>query len=168
MVEIVKVISEKDVAEVARLAREIWTDHYTPIIGSAQVEYMLERFQSAGAITEQLKADYEYFLAVVDEKLAGYLGLVPEEAGAVMMISKIYVRRDFRGCGVGRRMLAFAESLCRQRGFGSVWLTVNKFNSDSIAWYERMGFVNAGSVVQDIGGGFVMDDYRMEKVLPKN
>jgi hypothetical protein len=26
-----------------------------------------------------------------------------------------------------------------------------------------MGFKNAGSIVQDIGGGFVMDDFRFEK-----
>jgi hypothetical protein len=29
--------------------------------------------------------------------------------------------------------------------------------------YERMGFSIAEAIVMDIGGGFVMDDYRMEK-----
>ena len=36
---------------------------------------------------------------------------------------------------------------------------------NSIAWYTRMGFRNAGPIVQDIGAGYVMDDYRMEKVV---
>ena len=28
-------------AELAELAREIWTEHYTPLIGADQVNYML-------------------------------------------------------------------------------------------------------------------------------
>jgi len=34
-------------------------------------------------------------------------------------------------------------------------------DSGSIAFYKHAGFVNAGTLVTDIGGGFVMDDYRM-------
>ena len=29
-----------------QLAREIWTEHYTPIIGAEQVEYMLRHMHS--------------------------------------------------------------------------------------------------------------------------
>jgi hypothetical protein len=28
-----------------------------------------------------------------------------------------------------------------------------------------MGFRNTGPIVQDIGGGFVMDDFRLEKMI---
>ena len=45
---------------------------------------------------------------------------------------------------------------------------VNKNNADSIAWYSRMGFRNAGPVIQDIGGGFVMDDFRLEKTISQH
>jgi hypothetical protein len=38
-------------------------------------------------------------------------------------------------------------------------------HSDAIAWYTRMGFTIVGPTVQDIGAGFVMDDYRMEKTI---
>ena len=33
----------EQIAAVAELAEEIWTQHYTPIIGPAQVLYMLEK-----------------------------------------------------------------------------------------------------------------------------
>jgi len=42
------------------LAREIWTDHYVPIIGQAQVDYMLDTFQREEAIAAQLAGGYEY------------------------------------------------------------------------------------------------------------
>lgn len=81
------------------------------------------------------------------------------------MISKIYVTKAGRGGGFGRKLLDFAEDVCRERQIPALWLTVNKNNTGSVAWYTRMGFKNAGAIVQDIGAGFVMDDYRMEKTI---
>lgn len=37
----------------------------------------------------------------------------------------------------------------------------------AIAAYRKYGFTVREEVVQDIGGGFVMDDYIMEKPLAK-
>ena len=44
-------------------------------------------------------------------------------------------------------------------------MTVNKYNDRSINAYSTMGFKNTGGEITDIGGGFAMDDYRMEKEL---
>jgi diamine N-acetyltransferase len=54
MENILKVETNSQVATVAKLAREIWVQHFTPIIGDAQVEYMLHKFQSSEAIASQL------------------------------------------------------------------------------------------------------------------
>ena len=72
-----RVESPEQIAAVAALAREIWMQHYIPIIGAAQVEYMLAKFQSAEAIARQIAEEgYEYYLAPG----AGYLALVPDVA----------------------------------------------------------------------------------------
>jgi hypothetical protein len=39
-------------------------------------------------------------------------------------------------------------------------------NRGAINAYKRWGFRITDEVVADIGEGFVMDDYRMEKLLP--
>lgn len=157
--------SEPEIAEVVRLAREIWQEHYVPIIGQAQVDYMLESFQSQRAVAEQLGQAYEYFLARADGQSAGYTAVVPSRSEPMLLLSKLYVHRSVRGRGVGRELLRFVEELCRSRGITRIWLTVNKHNTHSIAWYGRMGFQSTGSLVQDIGGGFVMDDFRLEKAV---
>ena len=72
-----------------------------------------------------------------------------------------------RGSGLGKNMLQFIEDLCQQHKIKKIWLTVNKHNKNSIEWYFQMGFTNTGPIVQDIGGGFEMDDFRMEKTLDK-
>ena len=166
MVNMVEVRSREQIAEVALLAQEIWQEHYVPIIGQEQVDYMLSEFQSEQAIKEQIADDYEYYLLIDGERNAGYVAVVPGLSDASLMLSKIYVKHSARGHGFGKRMLEYVEQLCRQRGIETIWLTVNKNNRDSIAWYQRMGFRNMGPTVQDIGHDFVMDDFRMEKTLP--
>ena len=42
-------------------------------------------------------------------------------------------------------------------------LAVNKNNATAIAAYLKHGFRIADAVVKEIGGGFVMDDYIMER-----
>ena len=161
----IKVCSQEQIAKVADLAREIWQEHYVPIVGQEQVSYMLERFQSQKAIAQQIAQGYEYYLLDKDGQDEGYAAVVPDLSQACLLLSKIYVRRSARGCGLGKKALKYVESICRQRGIKTIWLTVNKNNNESIAWYSQMGFTNAGSTVQDIGSGFVMDDYQMEKTV---
>lgn len=164
MAEFRQVISEKEIAEVVDLAREIWCEHYVSIVGRDQVDYMLEKFQSVSVIGDELARKHEYFLiSDAGQRVAGYIGVAPGVNESELQISKIYIQKQLRGHGLGRKSLLFIEDICRQRGVTKIWLTVNRNNSDSIAWYERMGFMNVGPTVKDIGGGFVMDDFRMEK-----
>jgi ribosomal protein S18 acetylase RimI-like enzyme len=166
MTTFIPVQTTEQIAEVVRLAREIWTEHYVPIVGAPHVDYMLEKMQSTDAIREQIgERGYEYYLAVYNGPNEGYVAVVEESDRDGLMLSKIYVRRSERRQGVGKAMLAFVEEICRQRGLRSICLSVNKNNRDSIHWYMRMGFVNTGATFKEIGDGFVMDDYRMEKMV---
>jgi ribosomal protein S18 acetylase RimI-like enzyme len=159
----VPVATSEHITTVASLAREIWTEHYSPLIGTEQVEYMLARFQSHQAIQEQINSGALYYLITNDGAYAGYVAVQPK--GRDLFLSKIYVRSSLRRRGIGRKALQFTELLAQRQGFERITLTVNRNNTDSIRMYERCGFRNAGVIVQDIGGGFVMDDYRMEKTI---
>lgn len=157
--------SPAQVAIVAALAREIWPEHYVPIIGAAQVAYMLETLQSPAAIESALADGYAYFLALRAGVPEGYVAVRAEPDGSALFLSKLYVRRERRGTGIGVRMLRFAERRARANGLPVIRLTVNRHNTGSIAWYERHGFRKAAEVVAPIGGGFVVDDFRMEKTV---
>ena len=159
-----RVETPAQIAATAALARETWMQHYVPLIGAAQVEYMLARFQSAEAIARQIAAEgYEYYLAPE----TGYLALVPDPARNSVMLSKLYVREKRRGTGMGRAMVEFAAKRAAELGAAELWLTVNKRNAGSIAFYEKTGFRKTEALVTDIGGGFVMDDWRMAKPVPQ-
>ena len=167
MVEILKVADQGQIEVVAGLAGEIWREHFVPIVGQGQVDYMLEKFQSAAAIAEQIGQGYEYYVAVEEGKGVGYFAIAPGPEEGKGQLSKVYVRRERRGSGLGKRMLEFVEERCVEMGIDELWLTVNRNNAGPITFYERLGFEKVADLVMDIGGGFVMDDYKMFKRLGK-
>jgi diamine N-acetyltransferase len=161
---IIEVGTEDQIAIVETLAREIWTEHYTPIIGKDQVRYMLDKFQSKGAISAQIRDEgFRYFLMEGEGGYIGYLGV--QSKGKELFLSKIYVRSSKRGKGFGKKSVQFLEDLAHKLGLRKISLTVNKNNISAVKAYEKMGFKNIGPVVQDIGNGFIMDDFRMEKLI---
>lgn len=160
---IVPVSTEKQIETVESLAREIWTEHYTPIIGRAQVEYMLDKIQSREAIARQIAEMYRYFLIRKDNCDIGYVAVQPREDE--LFLSKIYVLDQERGRGYGWEGFTFVEHIAKKEGFAVITLTVNKNNTNSIKTYKKWGFKKLFALVQDIGGGFIMDDYKMGKTI---
>jgi GNAT superfamily N-acetyltransferase len=163
-VHLVPVTSAAHVAEVARMAHEVWNEYYVPIIGQAQVDYMVAKFQTAEAMQSQIDSGYEYFRIQQSGRSVGYAAIRHDAADARVFISKLYLLAAHRKSGAGRQTLDLIERMARERGASHLWLTVNKGNP-SVQAYERLGFRIIEALVMDIGGGYVMDDYKMEKAV---
>ena len=157
MISFLPVTSDSEIQRVVKLANVVWPQHYDPIIGNAQVEYMLDKFQNVDAIKSQITEGYEYYITGYDRQDVGYLSYSIDDNG--LFLSKIYVLGEFQGRGFGKASLKFVKEKAESK---RIWLTVNKMNTGSIAFYEKQGFTKSDEVVTDIGGGFVMDDFVME------
>lgn len=158
---------DEDNRVLARLAREIWTEHYPAIIGMDQVAYMLEHFQSESAIARDIAENgYCYELASIDGTPAGYAAFRVDADKGEVFLGKLYLLRSYRGRGIARLMLDRIVQAGRAAGCGWVRLTVNKHNTASIAVYEAMGFAVFDEVKTAIGGGFFMDDYVLRLQVP--
>lgn len=163
MINFHEVKSDSNLALIENMANTIWHEHYTPIIGTEQVNYMLDKFQSVSTMRDQINQGYQYFLINFNDNAVGYLSF--EKRENVLFLSKIYLLKSERGKGIGRKAMEFVVSVAKGFTCTKVSLTVNKFNLNSIRAYERAGFKKKGELVQDIGNGFVMDDYLMEKTI---
>ena len=161
--EIKEVNDRESIDQVVMLADEIWREHYISIIGVDQVNYMLEKYQSASAIQDQIKDGAFYYLVFYQNKPAGYFSFYIQED--TLFLSKIYIHSSMRGTGLGRYALDFIEKEAHRYGQKSITLTVNKNNANTISTYKKMGFEVEDAIVMDIGDGFVMDDYKMKKDL---
>ncbi len=163
-ITIKEVQSLADIQIIANLAHSIWNEHYVPIIGQEQVDYMVSSFQSTNAIENQIKNEHlEYFIINHNNQPSGYIAI--KHHGLELFLSKFYVVKEKRGTGLGKEGLKFVIKKAREFGASAITLTVNKNNLNSIKAYEKMGFINEGAVIADIGSGYIMDDYKMSYMI---
>jgi len=162
--DFLEVNNKKQIEELSEIAKLIWSEYFPKIITPEQINYMVEKYQSADAIARQISNDgYKYFMVFGNGEVLGYLAVKADRNQ--LLLSKLYLKKEFRGRGYFNEMLSFAEKIAKEKGLNSLYLTVNKHNDNSIAVYLKKGFFIKKEQVTDIGNGFVMDDYVMEKVI---
>ncbi len=149
----------------AETAQLIWHEVFDSLLGKAQVNYMLDRFQSVDAFVHQTtKEGYDYYFITDETGRRGYIALC-DDGSEKLFMSKLYLLPDARRNGYGKAALDFAAATAISKNKSSIYLTVNKRNARAIAVYERCGFTRVSSIVTDVGNGYVMDDFVYEKKL---
>lgn len=79
-------------------------------------------------------------------------------------IHKLYVLPEAQGKNIGAMLVNYISEKAKYNHQSAIFLNVNKYNSAQI-FYKKIGFIVAYEEIIDIGNGFVMDDFVMEKVL---
>ena len=156
----IKKIEENEIPMLSSLATSILREHFDPIIGKTQNDYMLEKYQSINAIKHQFEKDYLYFWVKYENKNAGFIAFYPIENK--LYLSKFYLEREYRGKNISRKMFEFIVNYAKQKKLISIYLNVNKNNEIPIKVYEHFGFIKIREEKNDIGNGFYMDDYVYE------
>ncbi len=68
------------------------------------------------------------------------LGFSLEFHGRDAFIDELYIREQYRGCGVGRRAIELVEGACRSSGVRALHLEVEHANTGAQAVYRKLGF----------------------------
>ena len=144
------------IKEMSEMATSILRDYYDPILGKSQNDYMLDKYQSARSLKNQMSNGYRYYFAKYCGCNVGFLAFFPRSGG--MYISKLYLYRQNRGMGFGRAMIDFVKGETAKEGLKYIELNVNRYNS-AVGFYEAMGFSRIKSEDNFIGAGFYMNDY---------
>jgi ribosomal protein S18 acetylase RimI-like enzyme len=148
----------------AGLARIIWQAHYLAIISQAQIDYMLDQRYKPGLIRQTLARGDRWEVARDHETLVGFAHGYPMSDGDYKL-DKLYVHPDYQHHGIGGRLLDRLVRHARSHDCARLVVRVNRNNVNAIAAYRKYGFSVATEMVEEIGGGFVMDDYVMLKEL---
>ncbi len=94
-----------------------------------------------------LGADYDELIAAgrvtvlipsAGGPIAGLIVLVPEPG--VLLVENVAVDPRFQGRGIGRTLLAHAETTARTAGLGTLRLYTHRLMASNIALYERLGY----------------------------
>ena len=162
--EIVKA-SLKDILLINKLAEQVWEPTYKEILSPEQLQYMFTMMYSKESISEQIVSKGHEYLLVKDD--AQYYGFTSYEINAkpgVTKIHKIYVLPNAQGKGVGRILLSAVEKEAVAMNNKVITLNVNRFNK-ALHFYKKTGFQKVGEEDIDIGRGYLMEDFIMEKHL---
>jgi len=152
-------------AEISALAAVIWRTHYPGIITPAQIDYMLARMYDVEVMRREMESGVAWFRVLVDDQPRGFASIGPTDVATEFKLHKLYVHLDWQHHGLGSALLKECSTFACARGATILLLNVNKRNEQAIAVYRKRGFAIRDSIVADIGGGFVMDDYVMAKSL---
>ncbi|MCY1502406.1 ribosomal-protein-alanine acetyltransferase [compost metagenome] len=162
---LLRAAKEKDIAIISALAEAIWPQTYRAYISEAQLRYMLDRMYNRAELLGQLQAGHAFLIASEEEKDVGFAGfsLIDPEHQAYKL-HKLYVLPDMHGKGVGKLLIREVARLAAARGGKSLQLNVNR-NNNAKDFYLKAGFKIKETVDLDIGNGFFMNDYVMERPL---
>lgn len=167
---IIRRAGESDIAVIRHLAHTIWPAVYDPIIGPAQVQYMLNLFYNERAIRQELGKGQVFLLGLSAETPApdptavAYASFQPDRQAGVYRVPKLYVSASLRGRGIGQKMLDAIAAEVVAAGGGILRLNVNRHNP-ALQFYIKYGFTTVGSEDIAIGAGYFMNDFVMEKRL---
>ena len=165
MQPVISAAAPEHLAGISALAEIIWRAHYPGIIPLEQIDYMLARMYDVEVMRRELESGIIYHRLVVDRALRGFSSHGPTPTAGELKLHKLYVHPDYQRRGLGAALLKHVEESARERGFSTLILAVNKKNTGAFFAYRKLGFAIRESIIADIGGGFVMNDYVMAKRL---
>jgi diamine N-acetyltransferase len=159
-------ITEADFETLSQLGEKIWREHYSKIISMSQIMYMLSGRYAPDNLRSYLNAEDRWLKLVwLGDSAVGYCSYSITTAESEMKLEQLYLLEECRGKGLGLMMMNHVEAEARKLGLKLLMLQVNKQNTDSIAFYRKAGFAVKEEATFDIGNGYVMNDYVMEKLL---
>jgi diamine N-acetyltransferase len=157
-----------DVPTIQAIAYAAWPEAFKDILSNDQIEYMLKMMYEEEVLERQLWVEgHGYLIAEKNGQPVGFCGFEHHKSDGATKVHKLYLLPDFKQQGIGRELLQGVERKAQFVGDKKVYLNVNKYNQ-AIDFYKQMGYQITKEEVIDIGNGYVMDDYVMEKKIIDN
>ncbi len=148
------------------IAHITWPVTFGDLMTPEQLQYMLNMMYSDAALAEQTGPKGHVFLLA--EKDGQHLGFASYElhyqGEKKTKLHKIYILPSAQGQGVGRALFEQVTEIARSAGDQKISLAVKRDN-DAVKFYEKLGYHIVGTLDMEIGEGFWMRDYVMEKSI---
>jgi len=152
-----------DIKLIRKLTFIVWPQTYAAIISQQQIDYMLDMMYSEASLKEQMNDGSQFIIVCDDTEPVGFASF-RETGPLVYKLHKIYILASQQGKGTGRFVIDYIINEIKQKAATALQLQVNRYNK-ARSFYEKLGFVVIEEADFDIGNGYFMNDYVMEKKL---
>jgi ribosomal protein S18 acetylase RimI-like enzyme len=158
--------SDVNFTDIRAIAAEVWPKVYGAILSEKQLEYMMNMMYSVASLQTQANVKQHHFILAKENNVS--IGFASYEFDCNQTnktkIHKFYILSNHHGKGIGKIILNHITKEAEAQNNTALFLNVNKYNSAQ-QFYKKMGFQITEEEVIDIGQGYVMDDYVMEKKI---
>ncbi|MES2456091.1 MAG: GNAT family N-acetyltransferase [Bacteroidota bacterium] len=156
---------EQDIESIQDLANRTWWKTYAGYLSPEQIEYMLDQMYNRGVLLSQFQEGYVFLMAEDNGTDLGFASFsVLDSDKKIYKLHKLYVLPETHGKGLGKLLMNEVVNLIRNQGGAFLQLNVNR-NNNAAEFYQKAGFVIKETMDLDIGNGYLMNDYVMEKAL---
>lgn len=152
-----------DIPLIRELTFKVWPQTYSAIITKEQIDFMLEMMYSEASLTDQMNNGNQFIIINDTNEPVGFAAYQEIEP-SLFKLHKIYILATQQGKGTGKFLINHIIHIIKQLGAVSLQLQVNRDNKARF-FYEKNGFTIIQEADFDIGNGFFMNDYVMEKKM---
>ncbi len=134
-------------------------------------KYLEDGFSIAKLNDELNNKNTEFYFAIIDNNVIGYLKLNVGQAQTeiqddnALEIERIYVLKDFHGKSVGQLLYDKALDIAKVKGAKYVWLGVWEENPRAISFYKKNGFVEFDKHIFKLGDDLQTDIMMKLKIV---
>jgi ribosomal protein S18 acetylase RimI-like enzyme len=155
-----------DFKSIQEIAHKTWPETYGAILSKVQLDYMLNAFYSEEALRNNVEIKGHHFLlAKENEVVLGFAAYEHKhQDNSRTRIHKIYILPQTQGKGIGKGLIEYIEKLALENHSAALSLNVNRLNK-ALFFYHKIGFEIIAEENIEIGHGYLMEDYVMEKQL---
>jgi len=164
-----RLAEKEELPRIGEIAEPIWREHYTPIIGNEQVEYMLQNIYSNDALIKQKLEGQDFYFIEKNKEEIGFIAVSKKIAGQ-WFLHKFYLAPEHQNKHLGEEVLKELSAFIVESDDSDtieIRLTVNRINYKSINFYFKHGFKIESVADFDIGSGYFMNDFVLIKSIKK-
>lgn len=141
-------VTLNDIDELQNISRNTFLETFSAVNTEENMKkYLEEEFTTEKLITELDNTNSEFYFAIYDDNVIGYLKLnfgqsqteLKDDKG--LEVERIYVLKEFHGKKVGQLLYEMALQIAGQNNVEYIWLGVWEENSRAIGFYKKNGFV---------------------------
>ena len=144
----IKEITLSDIKELQIVSKKTFLETYSKENSKENMESYLEENFNKEQLTKELKNyNSEFYFAIINNKIAGYLKLNFKEAQTEMNndggaeIERIYVLQEYQGNKIGKGLYNKSVSCAIKKNATYIWLGVWERNENAIGFYKKQEFV---------------------------
>ena len=153
---------------IQQIAEKSWNVAYRDILSPQQIEYMLDMMYSKTALEEQMLNLNHHFFLIGDGSANDFYGFISYEFNynnePKTKIHKLYMLPGKQGAGSGKLLIDAVASEAKAQNNNVIGLNMNRKNN-AHGFYARVGFEIVKTEDIDIGNGYLMEDYVLEKKI---